>query len=85
MLQNNGASVGFAVAGGIFLLLGNMSTQYSLVSLLKFCASPLITLTHVYRCVMLPDVFVECYKMLGKGTLYDMLCLLVLVQHTFSL
>ena len=29
-LQDNGASVGFALAGGIFLVLGNIGTQYAL-------------------------------------------------------
>ena len=28
--QSNGASVGFALAGGIFLCIGNIATQYSL-------------------------------------------------------
>lgn len=30
LLQDNGASVGFAVAGGILLCLGNIGTQYAL-------------------------------------------------------
>ncbi len=30
VLQDNGASVGFALAGGIFLVLGNIGTQYAL-------------------------------------------------------
>lgn len=29
-VQDNGASVGFALAGGIFLVLGNIGTQYAL-------------------------------------------------------
>ena len=29
-MQNNGPSVGFALAGGIFLCIGNIATQYSL-------------------------------------------------------
>ena len=28
--QNNGPSVGFAVAGGFFLCMGNLGTQYAL-------------------------------------------------------
>ncbi len=30
LLQDNGPSVGFAVAGGILLCLGNIGTQYAL-------------------------------------------------------
>lgn len=29
-LQSNGPSVGFALAGGVFLCIGNIATQYSL-------------------------------------------------------
>jgi drug/metabolite transporter (DMT)-like permease len=28
--QNNGPSVGFAMAGGVFLCMGNLGTQYAL-------------------------------------------------------
>ena len=31
MLQHNGPSVGFALAGGVFLCCGNLATQYALV------------------------------------------------------
>ena len=30
VLQDNGALVGFALAGGVFLVLGNIGTQYAL-------------------------------------------------------
>ena len=40
--QNNGPSVGFAIAGGVFLVMGNMATQYSLA----FIGEPLITLNN---------------------------------------
>ena len=45
-LQSNGPSVGFALAGGVFLCLGNLATQYSLVrdrllSGNKYVTSPL--------------------------------------------
>ena len=30
-LQHNGPSVGFAMAGGVFLCCGNLATQYALV------------------------------------------------------
>lgn len=30
MLQDNGPAVGFAIAGGVLLFLGNLGTQYAL-------------------------------------------------------
>ena len=38
-LQHNGPSVGFAMAGGVFLCCGNLATQYSLVT--RCCMSAL--------------------------------------------
>ena len=43
--QNNGPAVGFAIAGGVFLVLGNMATQYSLA----FIGEPLIAISTVHQ------------------------------------
>lgn len=58
--QDNGASVGFAVAGGILLCLGNLGTQYALaytnLSITEVVSSSLTVVGGTILCATPPSL-----------------------------